>query len=49
VDLGIDAEDTLGDGVAMMVVVEKPAVEGGVAQSGLDCVEIHGSNDRAAS
>ena len=30
-----------GDGVAVMVVVEEPAVEGGRAESGLDGVEVH--------
>jgi hypothetical protein len=41
VGLRVEAKNARGDGIAMVVVVEEPAVEGGVAESGLDCVEIH--------
>ena len=37
----VEREDLRGDGIAMMVIVEEPAVERGFAQSGLDGVEIH--------
>jgi hypothetical protein len=38
----VEAEDAVGDGVAVVVVVEEPAVEVVVAQGGLDVVEVHG-------
>jgi len=41
VGLRVEAKDARGDGIAMVMVVEEPAVKGGVAQSGLDLVEIH--------
>jgi len=41
VSFGIEAEDVGGDGIAMVVVVEEPAVERGGAKSGLDGVEVH--------
>ena len=37
----VEREDVRGDGIAVMVVVEEPAVERGVAEGGLDWVEIH--------
>ena len=40
VGLGIEAEDMRRDGIAVMVIVEEPAVERGFAQSSLDGVEI---------
>ncbi len=42
VGVGVEAEDAVGDGVAVVMVVEEPAVEVGVAQSGLDGFEVHG-------
>ena len=36
-----EAEDAFGDGVAVMVVVEEPAVEMGFAESLLDECEVH--------
>jgi hypothetical protein len=41
VGLLVEAEDVRGDGVAVVVVVEEPAVEAGVAECGLNCVEVH--------
>ena len=32
----VEAEDAVGDGVAVVMVVEEPAVKVGVAQRGLD-------------
>ena len=32
VGLGVEAEDALGDGIAVVVVVKEPAVERGVAK-----------------
>ena len=47
-DLGVEAEDVAGDGVAVVVVVKEPAVKGGVAKGGLNGVEIHTGDDSAA-
>ncbi len=44
-NLGVEAEDAAGDGVAMMVVVKEPAVNGGSAEGGLDGFDIHREND----
>ena len=41
VGLGIEAEDAFADGVAVVMVVEKPAVVAGVAQRRLNCVQVH--------
>ena len=46
VRLGIEAKDACGDGIAVMVVVEEPAVERGFAEGCLDGVEIHTDNDK---
>jgi hypothetical protein len=37
-----EAEDAVGDGVAVVVVVEEPAVELSVAERCLNRVELHG-------
>ncbi len=39
---GVEAEDAVGERVAMVMVVEEPGVEVGVAQGGLDCGDFHG-------
>ena len=36
----VEREDARGNGIAMVMVVEKPAVKGCVAESGLDLVEV---------
>ena len=41
---GIEAEDAVGERVAMVVVVEEPGVEAGIAQGGLNCGDIHGGD-----
>ena len=41
VQLSAQPEDAVGDGVAVVVIVEEPAVELGVAQSGLNGFEVH--------
>jgi hypothetical protein len=38
---GVEAEDAIGNGVAMMVVVKEPAVEFLVADCGLESFEVH--------
>jgi len=38
----IEAENALADGIAVMVVIEEPAVEVRIAQSGLNCFQVHG-------
>jgi hypothetical protein len=38
---GIEAQDVRGNGIAMMVIVEEPAVNVGLAQRSLNGVEIH--------
>src|ERR1700721_4727969 len=45
--LEVEAEDGCGDGVAVVVVVEEPAVEAGVAKGGLDRFKVHRGNDIA--
>ena len=42
VRVGIEAKNVRGDGITMMMIVKKPAVDVGLAKSGLDGVEIHG-------
>ena len=37
----VEAQDALGDGIAVVVVVKEPAVKPGVAESRLDRFEIH--------
>ena len=39
----VQAEDAVGDGVAMVVVVKEPAVQVLTAQRGLQGVQVHGS------
>src|SRR5947209_4443734 len=41
VGLGVEAKNALADGIAMMMVVEQPAVMAGFAQRSLDCLQIH--------
>jgi hypothetical protein len=41
VRIGIEAQDVRGNGIAMMVIVEEPAVNLGLAQRSLNGVEIH--------
>ena len=41
VRLGIEAKDALANGIAVMMVVEEPAVVSGVAQGGLNRVQVH--------
>ena len=45
-DVGVvvEAEDAVGEGVAVVMIVEEPAVEMLVAERGLDGVEIHGGD-----
>ncbi len=45
VRLGVEAEDALADGVAVVMIVEEPAIEPGFAQRGLNRIEIHKGND----
>jgi hypothetical protein len=40
----VEAEDAVGERVAMVVIVKQPAVEMLVAQRGLDGGEIHGGD-----
>lgn len=42
-DVGVlvEAQDARGEGIAVMVVVKQPAVEAGLAESGLHSVEFH--------
>ena len=42
VHLRVKREDAVGERVAMVVVVEEPRVDGGVAKCGLDCGDVHG-------
>jgi hypothetical protein len=44
VHAGVEAKDRVGEGVAVVVVVEEPGVEVGVTQGGLDGGEIHGGD-----
>jgi hypothetical protein len=37
----VERKDVRSDGIAVMVIVKKPAVERGVAKSRLDLVEVH--------
>jgi hypothetical protein len=46
VHAGIQAEDAVGEGVAVVMVVEEPGVEVGVAERGLDGGDVHGENSR---
>jgi hypothetical protein len=41
----VEPENARADGIAVMMVVEQPAVEAGVADSCLDRVEVHERND----
>src|SRR5580658_4379029 len=41
---GVEAKDAVGEGIAVVMVVEEPGVEVGVTQSGLDCGDVHGTN-----
>jgi hypothetical protein len=58
VGVGIEAEDAFADGVAVVVVVEEPAVDageragalrGGFAEGGLDGFKLHGDKDTATA
>jgi len=46
VGVRVETEDAGGDGVAMMVVVEEPAVELSFAEGGLDGFQLHGKSIR---
>jgi hypothetical protein len=46
VGVGVEAEDAFADGVTVMMVVEEPAIELGVAESGLYGVQLHGDRIR---
>ena len=41
VGVRIEAEDAVGEGVAVVMVVEEPAVEVLVAQGRLNCLKVH--------
>src|SRR5437763_218050 len=44
----VDAEDAPGDGVAVMMFVEEPAVKASLADCGLHRVDIHTGHDTRA-
>ncbi len=46
--LGIKAEDAAGDGVAVVMVVEEPAIESSGGDGGLESGEIHRDDDNSA-
>ena len=41
VGLGIEAEDSLANGVAVVMIVKEPAVVTGIAERRLNCVQVH--------
>ena len=47
VHAGVEAEDAVGEGVAVVMVVEEPGVEAGLAQGGLDGGDVHGGDSTA--
>jgi len=48
VRLFVQAQNALGDGVAVMMVVEEPAVKAGLAECGLNRVKVHTGDDTRA-
>jgi hypothetical protein len=46
VGVRIDAEDAPGDGVAVVMIVEEPAVDRGGAKGGLNSFQLHGDRIR---
>ena len=47
VGFGVEAEDALADGVAMVVIVEEPAVVAGVTEGRLNRVQVHRGHSSA--
>ena len=41
---GIESKNVLADGIAVVMVVEEPAIEAGIAQGRLNCVQVHRPN-----